>query len=269
MIQIDETGLPLYALYNNWQISRDVWIAGRYFSSLVAPAADYLTGTLNQRTGLPAPSYDLWEERRGVHTYSACTVYAGLKGASHLARVMGADLEEERWLKAALRVKSAIPDLLYDHSLGHFKRSLTDSTLDSSAFAVWYFGVLPPDDEMVVNTTREIENQLKRPSGGFARYKNDSYQGYMNSWIICTLWLAQWHIATGNLSRAMDLIRWCAEHAHPAGLMPEQVGEDGSPGSVLPLMWSHCAFVLAVLEYLEAIESRALDHQKLLESPEC
>ena len=35
MIQIDETGLPLYALYNNWKIAKSVWTTGRYYSCLL------------------------------------------------------------------------------------------------------------------------------------------------------------------------------------------------------------------------------------------
>ncbi|MPN49566.1 hypothetical protein SDC9_197188 [bioreactor metagenome] len=101
-----------------------------------------------------------------------------------------------------------------------------------------------------------IERELLRPSGGIARYLHDSYFGYMNSWIICTLWLSQWHSAMGNLDRALELIDWCAAHAHPSGLMPEQVDDKGRPLSVLPLAWSHSAFVLAVLEYLQALAKR-------------
>jgi GH15 family glucan-1,4-alpha-glucosidase len=76
----------------------------------------------------------------------------------------------------------------------------------------------------------------------------------MNSWPLCTLWLAQWHIRTGDLSRALPLLRWPVDHAAPGGLMPEQVGEHGEPVSVLPLAWSHSTFMLAVTEYLEALE---------------
>ena len=253
MIQIDETGLPLYALYQNWLISKDVWTTGRYFSSLVSPAANYLVRSLDLKTGLPVPSYDLWEERKGVHTYSACSVYAGLNGASQLARVLGNDDEQERWAEASEIVRKAIPDL-YDNELGRFKRSTSDSTLDASLFSIWYMGILPPDDARVVGTMRAIEKELSRPSGGIARYANDCYQGYMNSWIICTLWLAQWHIAIGNLASAMELIHWCANHSHRTGLMPEQISDDGTPRSVLPLMWSHCAFVLAIMDYLDAVD---------------
>lgn len=252
MIQIDETGLPLYALYQNWLISRDVWTIGRYFSSLIAPAADYLASSLDRKTGLPKPSYDLWEERKGVHVYSACSVYAGLNGACLLARVLGNDDEVGRWSEASAAVKRAMPGL-YDENLGRFKRSTSDPSLDASMFAVWYMGVLPPDDDRVVNSMRAIEKELTTPSGGIARYKGDSYQGYMNVWIICTLWLAQWHIAIGNLARGLELIGWCADHAAGTGLLPEQVGYDGAPRSVLPLMWSHCTFVLAVMDYLAAL----------------
>ena len=98
-----------------------------------------------------------------------------------------------------------------------------------------------------------IEKELTRPSSGVARYTNDSYYGYMNSWMICTLWLAQWHIAVGNLTRAMELIVWCADHAHQTGLMPEQIADDGTIRSVLPLAWSHSMYVLAVLEYMKAV----------------
>jgi GH15 family glucan-1,4-alpha-glucosidase len=261
MIQIDETGLVLYALYHNWLVSRDVWIAGRYFSNLVTPTAEYLTRSIDKETGLPGSSFDLWEERKGVHTYSACTVYAGLDGASKLARTLGNYEKSKRWRQAAKAIKDALSQL-YGDDVGRFRRSLDDPALDASAFAVWFFGLLPPDDPGVMDTMKAIERDLTRPSGGIARYMNDSYHGYMNSWIISTLWLAQWHIALGNLNRALEIIAWCSRNTHPTGLMPEQIADDGSFRSVLPLMWSHSAFVMAVLEYLEALGDKTVDYTK-------
>jgi len=192
-----------------------------------------------------------------VHTYSACTVYAGLSGASKLSRSLGGDYDNAKgWKDAADRIKESILERLYDDKLKRFRRSLDDPTLDSSVFAVWYFGILSPEDPKVVRTMEAIERELKRPSGGIARYLHDSYYGYMNSWIICTLWLSQWHSAVGNLNRALELLDWCAAHAHPSGLMSEQVDDKGKPLSVLPLAWSHSAYVLAVLEYLQALGKR-------------
>jgi len=258
MIQIDETGLPLYALYHNWQVSRDIWTLGRYYSSLVLPAADYLARSVDEETGLPHSSFDLWEEQRGEHLYSACTVYAGLKGASEIAEVLGDFDRREQWSQAKEMVGRSIEGF-YNNRLGRFQRSRSDPGLDASMFAVWYFGILPPDHPQVQGTMAAVEKELMRPSGGIARYVNDSYQGFMNAWIICTLWLAKWHIALENFDRALSLIDWCAKQAHPAGLLPEQVADDSSSRSVLPLMWSHAAFVLAVLEYLQAQERVSLN----------
>ncbi len=34
-------------------------------------------------------SYKLWEERRGIHTYTVAAVYASLKAAAHFAEAFG------------------------------------------------------------------------------------------------------------------------------------------------------------------------------------
>jgi GH15 family glucan-1,4-alpha-glucosidase len=86
---IDETGLFLYALYNNWKISKSVWTTGRYYRELGIPAANYLTKAIDRKIGLPISSFDLWEERKGIYTYSTCAIYAGLNGASELSRPLG------------------------------------------------------------------------------------------------------------------------------------------------------------------------------------
>ena len=254
MIQIDETGLPLYSLYNNWETAKSIWTTGRYYRTLVIPAANYLIKAIDKETGLPISSFDLWEERKGIYTYSACTVYAGLNGAYELSRALGDYANAKQWKEAADKIKEAILQQLYDNKLKRFKRGLLDPTLDSSVFAIWYFGILPPNDPKVVRTMEAIEKELMRPSGGIARYLHDNYFGYMNSWIICTLWVSQWHSTVGNLDRALELLQWCATHAHPTGLMSEQIDDKGRPLSVLPLAWSHSAFVLAVLEYLQALK---------------
>jgi GH15 family glucan-1,4-alpha-glucosidase len=174
MIQIDETGLPLYALYNNWKIAKSVWTTGRYYRELVIPAANYLTKAIDRKIGLPIPSFDLWEERKGVHTYSACAVYAGLNGASEFSRSLGENDIAKGWKESADSIKKSIIERLYDNKLRRFRRSLDDPTLDSSVFAIWYFGILPPDDPKVIRTMEAIERELKRPSGGIARYLHET-----------------------------------------------------------------------------------------------
>jgi glucoamylase len=102
---------------------------------------------------------------------------------------------------------------------------------------------------------------LKTSVGGIARYENDDYYRVAkelpgNPWVICTLWLARWYIATASsldeLSRALNLLNWTAKHASQSGMLAEQINpHTGNPLSVSPLVWSHAEFVLAVCEYME------------------
>ena len=80
-----------------------------------------------------------------------------------------------------------------------------------------------------------------------------------NPWFISTLWMTEWYIAVArsyrDLEPAMDLIRWSARHASEAGLLPEQVHPfTGHPLAVMPLTWSHAAFVTTVMEYEAKVE---------------
>jgi GH15 family glucan-1,4-alpha-glucosidase len=254
MLQVDETGLPLYAVYRYWLENRNIAMLSSMYEPFIRPAADFLVSFIDRETGLPKPSFDLWEERKGVYTYSCACVYAGLESAAAIASLVGDRPSSLVWGEAASRLREAIVTRLYDAKLGRFLRGTGDDTVDASLFAVWYFGVVPPDSDMARGTMKAVEDMLTRSNGGVARYAGDRYQGDMNSWPLCTLWLAQWHICTGALDRAMSLMRWSVAHAAPGGLMPEQVDDRRKPVSVLPLAWSHSTFMLAVIEYLEALE---------------
>ena len=107
---------------------------------------------------------------------------------------------------------------------------------------------------------------VKTAIGGLARYENDYYHQVSrdipdvpgNPWFICTLWLAQWYIASAktadDLSPALDILTWVASHALPSGVLAEQVHPySGLPLSVSPLTWSHASFVAAVLEYVDRL----------------
>ncbi|HKN87214.1 MAG TPA: hypothetical protein VJV04_10170 [Nitrospiraceae bacterium] len=48
--------------------------------SLSTQAADFLTAYRDAETGLPLPSYDLWEERRGVTAFTYGAVWGRVDG---------------------------------------------------------------------------------------------------------------------------------------------------------------------------------------------
>ena len=98
--------------------------------------------------------------------------------------------------------------------------------------------------------------------GGIARYTDDYYFKVEsdtrkvpgNPWFMCTMWLAQWYVATAktaaDLQPARGVIDWVVGHQMPGGLLSEQLDPNtGAPLSVSPLTWSHAEFIVTVDDY--------------------
>ena len=273
-IQEDETALVVWALWSHFEKWKDVEYIKPLYRSLIVRAADFMVGYRDKKTGLPLPSYDLWEERRGVLAFTTAAVWAGLTAAASFAQAFGEMKQGEQYLAAAAEIKAGVEAVLYRPERDRFIRMANqrpdgswefDETLDASMFGLWYFGMFGPDDPRIVRTMKAIRERLwiKTGVGGVARYENDYYHQQSqdvanvpgNPWFICTLWLAQWNIATatkrGDLKPAADVLTWCAKHGLPSGVLAEQVHpETHAPLSVSPLTWSHATFVATVQEYL-------------------
>jgi len=135
------------------------------------------------------------------------------------------------------------------------------------------------DDPRIVRTMQTIKDTLwcNTEIGGLARYENDYYQRVGqppgapyttgNPWFICTMWYAQYMIATAETHEELDavlpILEWATQRCLPSGVMAEQIDPySGAPISVSPLTWSHAAYVSAVLEYLDR-------HSEMTLCPEC
>jgi oligosaccharide amylase len=276
-IQEDGTGLILWALWFHFDKFRDIEFAVNLYEDLIKRCGDFLA-SYRDETGIPLPSYDLWEEKWGIHTFTVSAVYAGLKAAERFAVFFGDVRRVKIYGEAAEGIKTAMGKHLYSQRHGRFLKTVIpkkdgsfdlDTTIDASIYAPFYFGVFEPDDERVTNTMNAIKERLwvKTEVGGLARYEGDSYHKVAdniqdvpgNPWFICTLWLAQWYIARAKspeeLKEAVPILEWVASRALPSGVLAEQVHPfSNQPLSISPLTWSHAAFVTTVLEYLYKLE---------------
>ena len=277
-IQEDETSLVLWALWQHYDKYRDIDFAHRAYRVLVLKAADFLAEFRDDVTKLPKPSWNLWEDSRGVHTFTCATVVAGLRAAANFAILFDDPVKAQNYETAAEEVVEAMREHLYSKDLGRFLRSLQaddddnltpDPTIDASLFGAFYFGCFPIDDPMIEGTMQAIEHALKNNTefGGIARFEND---GYMlassgvtgNSWFICTLWLAEYYIARAKskaeLEPALDILKWVAERAMVSGVLAEQIDPvTGNSVSVSPLTWSHSTFVATVINYSKKLRQLA------------
>ncbi len=280
-IQEDETALVVWALWKHFQRYRDLESIKPLYGRLVRKAGDFMVGYRENRTRLPAPSYDLWEERRGILSFTSAAVYAGLRAAAEFARSFGEDPVAERYDQAAVEIRAAMDAYLWRPELGRFARMINvspsgrievDPVIDASLWGLFYFSAYEADDPRIKATMEAVHRELwcKTQVGGVARYTNDYYHQISNDvanvpgnpWFICTLWWADYLIATAKdekqLTAAQEVLRWIDAHRLPSGVLAEQVHPfTNAPLSVSPLTWSHATYVATVQAYLEKREKFA------------
>ena len=275
-LQEDETALTLLALWRHYEVERDLEFVESIYNAFIKKTADFMCAFIEEELDLPRASYDLWEEKLGIHTFTVATVYAALIAAANFSDILGKQRMVSKYIQMAKRLKKGLLERLYDSEKGYFIKRLyrengkwiADNTIDaSSVFGMFYFDVLPPDDPRVTSAMKLTIDTLfcRTKSGGLARRTNDAYfkddqtvQG--NPWFITTLWVAQYHIRTATKPEELDpvkeIIEWCVRYTMGSGIMSEQIHpQRGTPVSVAPLIWSHSTFVLTIIEYLEKLES--------------
>ncbi|MDX1763199.1 MAG: glycoside hydrolase family 15 protein [bacterium] len=266
-IQEDETALVIWALWHHFVIYRDLEFIKPLYRPLIIKSADFLASYRDEETGLPAPSYDLWEERRGILSFTTGAVFGGLTAAALFATVFGETAAAEKYRKAAAEIRDAASAHLWRPDLNRFCRMLmpqedggfeVDGTRDASLWGLFAFGLYRADDPRIVSTMTDLKETLwvKTAVGGLARYEGDYYHRVSqevpgNPWFICTLWYADYliDIAQGedDMKEAIDIIDWVAGHALRSGVLAEQVHPyTGEPLSVSPLTWSHATFVATI-----------------------
>ena len=277
-IQEDETAVLLVGLWEHYVRAKDLEFIESIYNSFIKKAADFLMRYKDIHTGLPLPSYDLWEEKYAVSPFTAAVSYGGLISAGHFAKTLGKEEDCARFYAEAEILRKAILSFLWDDKEKYFFKLVGDKLekdghLDASGFyGMFRFGVISADDPRMKEAFKILSVRLGKgiSVGGFARYEGDAYcrvggeSTTGNPWIIISLWLAQYKIATANalteLQEAGKDIEWVVKFAK-SGMLSEQLNPyTGEPLSAMPLVWSHAEFVRTVIEYDKKMKSLSGRH---------
>ena len=267
-IQEDETAGVLFMIGEFYEASQDTTFVQNIYHSFIVPCANFMSRFIDEQTGLPHATYDLWEEKFLTSTYTVCTVIAGLQTAAKLAEVVEAPDDAIRWQRAADSIRANLNKLY--HADGYFVKGFLlqengeleyDNTLDiSNLYGPYMYAGLPLDDERLTSTVKHVEERIANvtPSGGVLRYENDNYfltkpQFSGNPWIVSTLWLAQYYSSVGVDDKAQALLDWALQRELSSGVLSEQFDpETGAPLGVTPLVWSHSEMVNTLLDLSSA-----------------
>lgn len=276
--QIDETASVIYGVYNHYlntknetflknnlkMCEKSIDFLVRYLEDvlqIVIPSEDVVKNEiLNEKNNLEKeslkPSYDLWEENEGIHTYSIAAIYSSFEIMQKIYIILLPLYEKNRLKqekirkqnllleKMIIKLKKYITQNCYDENLKTFVRNTKDKKMDISLLGlVTPFNVFTPADQKIKNTVERINLTIRTYTGGYLRYEGDKYAGG-NPWVIANLWMAEYHIKDKNYKEAREclefVVRTCNEH----GFLGEQIdNKNMKPAWVVGLGWSHAMFI--------------------------
>ena len=263
-IQEDETAIVLFMLGEYLDYSKDEKFAEGLYNDFVRPAANFMSHFIDQQTGLPHASYDLWEEKFATHTYTTAITYKALTVATRLADLFGYEEDYSNWKHAAEYLQKN-SDTFFDKDRHAYRKSIYlqnddtlvfDNTLDVSSWYGAFMFDYDTNKQHIIDGAKTIEADLlnSAPVGGVPRYEYDNYfandpKYKGNPWFVTTLWLAQYFIRANKTELASELIVWCINHSNVSGILPEQVHpENGTHVGVAPLAWSHAELINTILD---------------------
>lgn len=266
-IQEDETALTLFMFAQYYQMHESPRLLAEFYNSMVVPMANFMAGYIDDATGLPKPSYDLWEEVFETTTYTTSVVYAALLAAADLADAASDADHAVAWRNAANDIYEAAHRHLFNEARQAFYKGIrtqTDGTLwrdetfdMSSVFGAFMFGLFPVGSRELTAAVTTLEELFHFVPGenGLPRYENDYYyRAGMdvtgNWWNITTLWMAQYYSEVNQPDKTTKILDWVAARAiAPTGILSEQISPlDNSALSVAPLTWSHAEYVATMLD---------------------
>jgi GH15 family glucan-1,4-alpha-glucosidase len=266
-IQEDETALTLFMFGQYFDIQKDPRLLSEFYESFIKKMGDFLASYVDEKNGLPKPSYDLWEEHFITSTYTVSVVVAALQAAADLAEAAGDSDSVVHWRTAANDIYDNAHKHLFNDATGHFLKgirydtgeSIRDETIDlSSFFGAYMFGLFPLDSEEIRRSFETIQSKFFQDgSYGLPRYENDDYHrnnqtGTGNYWYIASLWLAQFAQETGDMKLRDAILAWVADKVDGSLMLAEQLNPVTSEAlSVSPLVWSHAEYMATLLDIID------------------
>lgn len=264
-IQTDETALVLFVFTQFYHTTDDKKLLHDFYDQMVVPMANFLAEYTDSKTGLPRPSYDLWEEKYLVTLYTTAVTQAALLAAADLADITDNTDSAVRWRTAAEAMSEQARTTFYNREKRVFYKGFSvtksgehtmDETIDMSGlYAAFMFGLFGGDSDELQQSYRTAlaAFNFSPANPGLPRYQHDEYlrrhPDTPNWWPIVTLWHAQYRLECGDHAAADTALQWVMARMRSTGALPEQIDPTTMESvSVEPLLWSQAELISTLLD---------------------
>lgn len=240
------------------------WLYHRHGGRIRPEFWDFLARTVQYvEAHWQEPDRGIWEVRgdRRHFVYSKVMAWVAADRGIKLARALGLPADVESWRRLRRQIRQQVESLGVDRETGSFVGAFGESGLDAANLLLPQIHFLPGDDPRVVATVREVERQLS-DDGLVRRYRgpDDGLPGAEAPFAICSFWLADDLVLSGQVDRGKALFERLLGRRNDVGLMAEQIGYDGTQVGNFPQTFSHMGLINSALQ-LEKAGARRLPVQ--------
>lgn len=240
-IQLDVYGELVNAFYETRRYGEETSPGDWQFIRKIANTASETWDTVDS---------GIWEVRGGpTHfTYSKLMCWVALDRSLKMAETQGFEAPLEEWKRSRAAVRKAILERGFNQRLNSFVQAFDSEVLDASSLLIPVLGFLPPDDPRVQGTIEATLQHLTVDGLVYRYVGDDGLPGKEGTFVLCTFWLVDALVLSGQLEKAEELLLGILEHASPLGLFAEQI--DPGSGDQLgnyPQAFSHIGLMSSAL----------------------
>jgi GH15 family glucan-1,4-alpha-glucosidase len=209
------------------------------------------------------PDSSIWEVRGEVrhYTYSKLMSWVALDRGIRMAEELRLDGDLERWRQERDKLRAEILEKGWSAEKQSFIQAYDSPlTLDASTLAIGFVDFLHWDDPRMRSTVQAIATELTSPEGDLVyRYRSpDGLEGEEGAFSICTFWLAEALLRSGDRPAAERIFRGMLDRANHLGLYSEEL--DPATGEFLgnfPQGFTHIALINCAVAFARKPQSEA------------
>lgn len=237
-LQLDVYGEVLdtaYLWHHNNRMTEGLW-------SLLTRLADRVAGNWHRKDS------GIWEVRAGAQHYvfSKVMCWVALDRAIKMAEELDFPGDVERWKRERAAIHAEVMEKGWSEAKQSFVQYYGTEALDAANLRIGMVGFLPRDHPRIKSTIEATIRELTSQDRELVyRYLNpDGLPGEEGVFSVCTFWLADALILSGNAEYGERIFRRMLRHANHVGLYSEEL--DPSTGAFLgnfPQAFTHIALI--------------------------
>ncbi|MGH7445243.1 MAG: glycoside hydrolase family 15 protein, partial [Longimicrobiales bacterium] len=251
-LQLDIYGELLAAVYL-WHKRN---IVDEAFWDLLVRIVDWLCDQWRQ------PDSSIWEVRAAPrhYVYSKVMCWVAFDRAIRMAAELGAPPTLARWCEERDAIHAEVLERGWSEEKQSFVQYYDGTALDAANLLIPVYGFLPGADARMAGTIQAIMRELSRDGMLYRYTSDDGLPGREGVFSICTFWLADALILSGDVEHGERVFRRMLRLANPLGLYSEQI--DPRTGDFLgnfPQAFTHIALINTANLLEEAYKSRRVN----------